>query len=184
MILSTQIRQLIEQAFGAEVRYPGDCEGLSMEIARKTGQPVSVNTLKRLFGIIGPEVKPRRATLDILAQYLDEPDWNALQMRLSGAGNSDFETDPRNVVAALLPIEARVSFRYLPDRFVALEHLGAERFRVAEAENSKLQVDDIVTVHNFCPGYPMIADSVVRNGAELGPFVAGKVSGLTDLYID
>ena len=75
MILSTLIRQEFERAFGAPLRYPSDFEGLSMEIGRKAGEPVSVNTLKRLFGVIGPEVEPRAATLDILARYLDARDW-------------------------------------------------------------------------------------------------------------
>ena len=183
MILSPQIRQLIAQMFGSEVRYPSDLEGLSLEITRKTGQPVSVNTLKRLFGMIGPEVEPRRSTLDILANYLDTPDWAGLIARLSGAGNSDFEPESRNVEATKLPIGAFVSFRYLPDRKVTLMHLGEGLFRVNVAENSKLKPGDCIRVLNFCPGYPLNADSVVRDGKDLGPFVAGKISGLADLQI-
>jgi len=184
MILSSLIRQAFEQVFGQALRYPGDYEALAEVIFDKTRERVSVNTLKRLFGFIGPEVEPRQSTLDILARYLGEADWAAFQARLSGKGNSDFEQDPRNVDAAALAAGARVSFRYHPDRKVAMKHLGAGRFRVTASEHSKLRAGDIVTVRSFCPGYPLSADSVVRDGVDLGPFVAGKVAGLTDLHID
>ena len=130
MILSSPIRQAFEQVFGQALRYPGDFDTLSEDVFDKTRERVSVNTLKRLFGIIGPEVEPRQSTLDILARYLGEADWAAFQAQLSGKGNSDFAQDPRNVDAAALAAGARVFFRYHPDRKVEMEHLGAGRFRV------------------------------------------------------
>lgn len=183
MIFSAQIQEQFAQAFGQPLRYPGDYEALAEDVCEKTGQPVSVNTLKRLFGVIGPEVEPRRSTLDILAQYLGGTDWQSYMDRLSGAGNSDFETDSRNVDGTQLPVGAHVSFRYLPDRFVALTHLGDGLYRVLRSENSKLQSGDVITVRNFCPGYPLTADSVIRKGENLGTLVAGKIAGLNDLQI-
>ena len=184
MIFSSPIRQAFEQVFGQALRYPGDFTALSEDVFDKTRERVSVNTMKRLFGIIGPEVEPRQSTLDILARYLGEDDWAAFQARLSGKGNSDFEKDPRSVDAATLAVGAQVSFRYHPDRKVTMEHLGAGRFRIMASENSKLKADDIVSVRSFCPGYPLYANSVFRDGVDLGPFVAGKVAGLADLHID
>ena len=183
MILSSQIQGQFAAVFGQPLRYPGDFEALAESVSEKTGQRVSVNTLKRLFGVIGPEVEPRRSTLDILAQYLGETDWQAYADRLSGAGNSDFEADPHNVDAVQLPVGARVSFRYLPDRSVTMEHLGDGLYRVVTSENSKLQSGDLVTVRNLCPGYPLTAESVIRQGENLGTFVAGKIDGLSDLQI-
>lgn len=86
MIFSAQIQEQFAQAFGQPLRYPGDYEALAEDVREKTGQPVSVNTMKRLFGVIGPEVEPRRSTLDILAQYLDGTDRQGDMDRLPGAG--------------------------------------------------------------------------------------------------
>ena len=130
MVFSSPIRQAFEQVFGQALRYPGDFDALSEDVFDKTRERVSVNTLKRLFGIIGPEVEPRQSTLDILARYLGEADWAAFPAQLSGKGNSDFAQDPRNVDAAALAAGARVFFRYHPDRKVEMEHLGAGQFRV------------------------------------------------------
>ena len=59
MILNPVIQQKLAAAFGHELRYPSDFEALAMDIAERTGQGFSVNTLKRLCGLIGPEVQPR-----------------------------------------------------------------------------------------------------------------------------
>ncbi len=67
MIFSAQIQEQFAQVFGQPLRYPGDYEALAEDVCEKTGQPVSVNTLKRLFGVIGPEVAPRR-----IARYFDK----------------------------------------------------------------------------------------------------------------
>lgn len=183
MILSTPTRQEIERTFGSPLRYPSDFEGLSMEIMRKAGQPVSVNTLKRLFGIIGPEVEPRTSTLDILARYLNARNWDDYQARLSAAGNSDFEQDPHNIDTASLAAGTKVTFRYHPNRKVLMEHLGGGVFHVMESANSKLKPGDTLTVKSLCPGYPLTADKVLRDGVDMGAFVAGKVSGLSEIRI-
>ena len=46
MIFSAQIQEQFAQAFGQPLRYPGDYEALAEDVCEKTGQPVSVNTLK------------------------------------------------------------------------------------------------------------------------------------------
>ena len=184
MVLSSPIHQAFETVYGHSLRYPGDFEALAEAIFEKTRERVSVNTLKRLFGIIGPEVEPRKSTLDILARYLGDDDWESFQSRISNKGNSDFEQDPRSVDAIALAVGTQVSFRYHPDRRVVMEHLGSGRFRVLDSVNSKLRVGDIISVHSFCLDYPLTSDSVIRDGIELGPFIAGKVAGLTDLHIN
>lgn len=173
MIFPPQIKADFAAAFGQEVRYPATFEALAESVYERTGQRVSVNTLKRLFGLIGPEVEPRRSTLDILAQYLGSADWTDYAARLYGAGNSDFEKDPRMIDTARLAVGASVSFRYHPDRRIRISHLGGGVFIVEESEHSKLIVGDRISVRSLCPGYPLSADYVIREGEDLGSFVAG-----------
>lgn len=59
MILPMILRQQLSAAFGQDLHYPSDFDALAMDIAERTGQNLSVNTLKRLCGLIGPEVQPR-----------------------------------------------------------------------------------------------------------------------------
>lgn len=181
MILNPVIQQKLAAAFGHELRYPSDFEALAMDIAERTGQGFSVNTLKRLCGLIGPEVQPRRATLDTLAQYLDAADWPMLLAGLSEAGNSAFDEGEQTLdPAALVPGE-RIRLRYDPDRSVELEVLEGGTLRVLCSEHSKLLPGDIVHTGALCLRYPLIADSVLRDGRDLGRFTAGQTGGLTEL---
>lgn len=183
MLLSPDIQNKLCAAFGHELRYPSDFEALALDITEHTGTGVSVNTLKRLFGLIGPEVQPRRATLDTLARYLGVGDWPLLLASLSEAGNSAFgEQDSVLDPAALAP-GVRIRLRYDPDRSVEMEYLGEGRFRVLGSEHSKLLPGDVLHTGALCLHYPLIADSVRRDGAELGRFTAGQTGGLTELTL-
>lgn len=183
MIFSSPIRKQIEQSFGSALRYPGDIEGLVEDIQFKTGERVSLNTLKRLWGFIGPEVEPRSSTLDIIARYLGSNDWPDYQSRISGIGNSDFEENKQLIDAAVMPAGTQVCFGYHPDRLVTLKCLGKGVFEVTESINSKLLPTDVISVMGFCEGYPLNVASVMRDGVELGPFVAGKIAGLRNIQV-
>lgn len=183
MQLDPVIQQQIATSFGHELRYPSDFDALAMDISERTGQAVSTNTLKRLFGLIGPDVEPRHSTLDTLARYLGAGDWSLCLAHLSETGNSGFGEDGQAVETGSLAPGMRVTFAYPPGRRVEMEHLGEGRFRILSSEHSKLLAGDIMHTASLCLHYPLIADSVVRDGAELGRFVAGQTGGLTELTI-
>ena len=181
MTLIPQTIHDIEQVFGRPLRYPADFESLSLSIGERVGEAVSVNTLKRLFGSLKEPVEPRKSTLDILARYLGMPDWESYRQKASGEGNSDFNVGNGSIDTAGLALGSRVSFRYHPDREVSMEHLGEGMFRVTGSLNSKLREGDVVKADSLCLHYPLVVHSVIRDGKELGRFVAGKVGGLTEI---
>ena len=59
MITDTE-KALIEQRFGREIRYPADVEALHYDVLEATGMNISVNTLKRLLGMV-TDVKQARS---------------------------------------------------------------------------------------------------------------------------
>lgn len=181
MILPETIRQQLSATFGLALRYPSDFDALAMDIAERTGQSLSVNTLKRMCGLIGPEVQPHRATLDTLAHYLGAADWPMLLARHSEAGNSTFGEQDEVLDPATLAPGTRIRLSYDPDRSVEMEYLGEGRFRVLGSEHSKLLPGDILHTGALCLHYPLIADSVLRDDRELGRFTAGQTGGLTEL---
>ena len=181
MLLSPDIQNKLAAAFGHTLRYPSDFDALAMDISERTGQSLSVNTLKRLCGLIGPEVQPRRATLDTLAHYLGAADWPMLLAGLSEAGNSTFGQQDGVLDPAALAPGTRIRLRYDPDRSIEMAYLGEGRFRVLASEHSKLLPGDTLHTGALCLHYPLIADSVRRDGAELGRFTAGQTGGLTEL---
>lgn len=189
MLLSDITKKQIEAKLGKEIRYPSDYEVLSLDIQKNTGERVSCNTLKRLFGAIGSVAEPRLYTLDVIARYLGYENWDVYLVSLAKDGNSEFGQGPidpescKEIVAGDLAKGARLEFQYFPDRRVVVEKTEGNAFKVVESENSKLALGDAFIADGFYLNYPLIVMHVFRDGTDLGRFTAGKISGITYLKI-
>ena len=62
----TFLRQVVERKFGSQPASTAAFVRLSGEM----GDAVSPSTLKRLWGYVGMQVSPRKATLDAMAEYV------------------------------------------------------------------------------------------------------------------
>ena len=182
MRLPFHIIQLLRKESGNELRIPSDCEFLSLDIESKTGVHLGATTLKRLVGFTQDERMPHVSTLDVIARYLGYAHWEELK-QVEDKGNSDFDASEDELRSADMKSGCYIEFTYLPDRFVRLEYLGDQRYRVCDSRNSKLQIDDEVEITNFILHHPLFAVNVWRNGNALGQFTAGRVSGLSSLKV-
>ncbi len=177
MKFSLKTIQLLKDRCGHDVRTPADIAGLALDIESKTGEHIGVNTIKRLLGLIDDERSPRISTLDVVARYLGYGDWATLS-NLDTGSNSSFDTIDGELRFEDLSVGQQVLITYLPNRRIVMEYLGDNRFRVLQRENSKLQVDDIITVTHLIRNYPMLATEVTRGESSLGSFTAGKAKGI------
>ena len=177
-MLSEIIKQKIEERFGKAVRYPKDCEALALIISSACNQRVSASTLKRLYGFVSGVEQPRRFTLDLIAQYISFPDWDALIKSINNVTHSEFISLSEIGIDNIIENEI-IEFGYKPDRNLAVKFLGKQQFEVMKSEKSKLTVGDIITIYHFVLGYPLLINEVKRNNKDLGQYIAGKVSGLT-----
>lgn len=71
----THLRSALETAAGRRMSVPRDFERLSDLVFEKVHQKVSSTTLKRLWGYLKEGSMPRESTLDILAQFVGNADW-------------------------------------------------------------------------------------------------------------
>lgn len=71
-----QLKDAVITAFGQTLDSPTDYEQLSADIRNKTGELISVSTLKRLFGYLKSGTVPRASTLSILARYVGYAGWS------------------------------------------------------------------------------------------------------------
>lgn len=181
-MLSTVTKKQLEVKIGQEIRYHTDLEYLCIEIEKETKRCISLNTLKRLFGLIDDIREPRLYTLDTIAIYLGYSNWDIYLSSLTQSGNSSFNSMQEIVIDELSP-GAIVEFKYDPDRIVRVRYLGDDLFKVIESEKSKLAVDDTMEITHFVLNYPLIALDVKRNKKSLGRFTAGKVGGITELKL-
>ncbi|MBR5036428.1 MAG: hypothetical protein IKX69_04500 [Prevotella sp.] len=77
-LATIQLRKEVERVLGRTLKTPKDFNALSQSVFEKTHEQVSASTLKRFWGYqhdAGNE--PRKSTLDILARFVDYPDFAA-----------------------------------------------------------------------------------------------------------
>ena len=181
--LPNAIKAEIERVYGQPLRYPADCHRLSLSIRSALNETIGVTTLKRILGFVSDVKEPRLSTLDILAKYCGFSDYEEMKREAAGGGDSDFEETPDIKADSLAP-GSIVGFEYLPDRKVKLRYLGGLEFEVSESVNSSLKVGDIATVACFIENSPLVVSYVSRGGVDLGRYTAGKVSGISNLYLE
>lgn len=70
------LKKAVVSVFGQTLDSPTDYERLSADIQKRTGELISVSTLKRLFGYIKSGTAPRPSTLSALARYAGSSGWS------------------------------------------------------------------------------------------------------------
>lgn len=182
-MINDKIKQLILDKFNAPLQYPQQCEALSMAIYEATGHTLSTTTLKRIFGfVIGPK-NLRLSSLDILANYLDYPDYNLLLKEIGeNTDISDF-SKVESIDSADLEVGEMVRISYMPNRLLRLRYLGDNKYIICESHGSKLWKNDILMITGFYIGFELLISDVKRNGIHLGSYQAAKQGGLTDIEI-
>lgn len=191
MILSIITKQQIEQRLGKAIRYSSDYEELADEIERTTRQRISANTIKRLLGAIGSIKEPRLYTLDVIAGYLGFENWDVYIAALSQGRYAQFKAPIdlvdksicQEIIVETLPQGSKIEFQYHPDRRLILHYIEEREFKVVDSKNSRLQVNDLIETGDFYLNYPLIVNRIMRNGLNMGRYIAGRISGLTYLKI-
>lgn len=90
-----RLKDAVVAAFGQTLDSPTDYERLSADIQCKTGELISVSTLKRLFGYLKPGTAPRPSTLSVLARYVGSTGWSDFCDKCS----KEEDPEPRKVSA-------------------------------------------------------------------------------------
>lgn len=175
------IKMLTEKS-GYDVTTPHSAALLQRDMEIATGERLSVNTIKRLAGVIEYSGGIRESTLEIVALYLGFKSVKELKNSLAET-TSDFNLPSNGVNLAALPSDTLVEIEWLPDRKVRLRHLSMGRYLVEESLNSKLKSGDILTLGIAGEGMPFMAAGVERDGESLGPYTAAPESGVTAVSI-
>ena len=177
MRFSLFVEQKLREKSGSRLTTAADIERLAHDIESVTHEHMGVNTLKRLLGYIADEREPRSTTLDVIARYLGFDTWKLLQ-EVEGRSNSAWGVVDNELDIASMPIGQLVTVTYRPDRRLLMrrEHDGC--MQVLESLNSKLRVGDIAKISTIIEGYPLIVERVIRNGEDLGKFIAGQLQGV------
>ena len=177
-----QLMRCVEQRYGHVLNTTTDFEVFSLHLKRKKGLDLSTSTLKRLWGYVGGDHKPRQGTLDVLAQYVGHGSFTDFikWLREQCPDNSCY-VDIEQIVSSELTQGDVVRIGWSPDRQLMLTYLGDGFYEVIEAHNSKIIVGDRFEAGCFVKHQQLLLPYIMRHGQKTPPFVAGRDGGLTVL---
>ena len=169
------LKQAVERKYAGRVASTADFVRLSEAMEDQ----VSPSTLKRLWGYVGMQVQPRKATLDALSRYVGFRDYGAFveDLRSSVLVSSLYFHSAR-IDAASLQEGDTLQLGWRPDRIVMLKYLGDRRFRVMESVHSKLEPGDEFDLSSIVKGFPLIIPEIDRKGEKTASFSAGRDGGI------
>lgn len=175
-----ELKSLVEQKYGKILGTTTDFEEFSLYLEKKTGKRVSASTLKRLYGYVNDDHKPRIVTLDILAQYIGHKNYMEFMqwLKTSTKYNSSF-FKANQLVSSDLRIGEEIAIGWSPNRLLQLRYLGDSTYEVEAAENSKLKAGDKFVTGCFIKEQPLYLPYIERDGERTASFVAGRNGGLT-----
>lgn len=177
MALDKKILDLLAVKAGYEVTTSGGAEKLARDISTATREPLSVNTVKRLTGVLAYQGKPRDITLQIIAKYLGYDSVSDLMLDIEGTP-SDFNLPDSMIDASVIPSGKEIYLEWRPNRKLIIRSLGKARFEVTDSINSKLKRGDILMLTHLGKGFPFRTKEVIREGQSLGPYTAAPETGL------
>lgn len=184
MANENEILDRLRAKAGLEMSRSADFDALSQSIADSTGETLSVNTLKRLFGFKIEKVAARPSTLDIIARYLGYSDYEAMVKALGEDADISLFAPVDCVEVQNLEKGAQVRIAYDPDRVFYLSYLGDFRFKVDDVEGSrKILKDDLLTITQLAVGHRLVVTNVIRQGHDLGAYESAKFRGLKSVDV-
>ena len=179
-----ELKELIEEKYGKALHTTTDYEEFSIYLKQKMDKNLSASTLKRIYGYVKDDHKPRVCTLDVMAQYIGHKsykDFTTWLKKSSKYNSSFFMAD--QLISNDLTEGAEVTIGWSPNRQLHLRYLGESAYEILTSENSKLKVGDKFVTGCFIKEQPLFLPYIERNGERTAPFVAGRNGGLTILNI-
>lgn len=175
-----ELKFLIEQEYGKTLNTTTDFEEFSIFLHKRTSKNISASTLKRLYGYVNDDHKPRIATLDTLAEYIGYNNFKdfTLWLKNSTQYNSSFFM-AEQLISNELKEGSEVCIGWKPNRTLWLRYLGESTYEVMASENSKLLPGDKFTTGCFIKDQPLYLPFIYRKGERTASFVAGRNGGLT-----
>ena len=175
-----QLRSDIETELKKKLQTPKDFEFLRERLYARLHMLVSRTTLMRFWGYINEDVSPRKATLDILTQFLGYQDWDGYCQNslLPKEQQSSPIMSRRLSVANELNKGERLRLTWQPDRVCDIEYLGDLTFKVIASENTRLQPGDTFECSLIVEGEPLYLDNLIQGQKLPTAYVCGKKAGV------
>jgi len=177
----------VEEKAGFSCNVPGDFLKLSIRIYDECSEMLSESTLQRVWGYSTRSVSAvSRHTLDVLASYIGEKDWDNFlsYLKINGKKESEFYSE-KSIFSSSLKVGSRLRLGWSPDRIAEVCYDGDNRYHIVSAENTALQPGDSFSCIQFQKGRPFYLDRFCNADGSVvdGRYAVGELSGLTVLEL-
>ena len=174
----------VEQRFGQTVNSKQAISRLVAELRFQLNE----DTIRRLWHLRGDEYSTiRHSTLDILSAYVGAHDWESFVQQIEKENGVESALVSHNVIVTTdqLPIHARLTITWLPDRSATLRHDGEARWTVEHVENSTtLAVGDTFSCRTFAQGEPLYIDHLIHQGQHFAACHLGTQNGISSIVLE
>ncbi len=157
----------VEQSLGHVLSTPHDFDQLSDSIYARTGELLSRNTLRRLWGRIDVGTRPRHSTIVILLHFLG---YNDVESFLREGDNGSKALRSGIVMKRHLSVPTdlhkgdRLRLTWQPGRVCDVEYLGDLHFKVTASERTRLKPGDTFLCNLIIEGEPLYLDQLRQAG--------------------
>lgn len=176
----TDLIKITNKNLGFEPQTPSDFNQVSYAVKKKTGQEISLSSIKRLWGYVSYSNSPSKNILNILSRFNDFDDWDDYLRRYGTLGideSSHFlndnmiESDSLNAGDVLM-------ISWDKDKSCKVEYFGEHRFKVLESCNIKLLPGDEFLMHSVAVGLPFYASEIHRGDEFITGYIGARTSGV------
>ncbi len=170
----------VEKKYEKSLLTTTDFDEFSLHLKTRNNLNVSTSTLKRLWGYVNDQHKPRVQTLDQFSNYLGFRHFADFcrHLKTSNEYNSSFFSATQ-IQAQSLAVGSILEIGWAPNRYIKLLYQGDKMFEVIEARNSKLITGDRFETITFLAGQPLSLSYIQRGDRRTPPFIGGRNGGLT-----
>lgn len=172
-----KLKEEVEHLVGRKIASPKDFDFLARQIQGYTQEPISVSTLKRMWGYVNCKSNPSKFNLDLLSRMVGFTDWEAFVGGANSAPSSRFFFKSK-LISDALDVGDKVRMTWQPGRVVTLGYKGNDVFVVLESVNSKLKQGDTFTCHQFVEDEPLYLSNIDHPGFQTSNFVCGQTGGI------
>ena len=170
----------IEKIAMRKIAVKRDFEYLSAHIMDRTGAYISPITLRRFWGELAGgryNVQPRRYTLDVLARYTGQANYEQYIKNHNDNADSSFINNDY-LISNTLRKGSLLHIAWEPGHYIVAEYLGCEMFSITESHKSKLSCGDTFQANIITQSEPLYLNRLIHNGGAPCRYVCGQKKGV------
>lgn len=163
---------------------PSEFNEASWRIQKKTDRPISLSTMKRIWGYVSYDSFPSLTILNTLARFNGFKNWDTFLLSHNGTEFDDSGFIDESVVCVdKLKVGDRLLLQWGKGKSCEIEYISRFRFRVRNSKNIKLIAGDLMTINIICLKHPLFISDIERADMHIPAYIGARKGGITSITL-